>query len=318
MTATTPPSPDGATWPRVTVLVLVYNMERYIAEALDSVVGTGYPALELRIIDDGSKDGTVHQIRNWIRDNPGHDVVVTVHAQNHGVTRSLNEGIREARGELICLLAADDVLLPQGIAARVRYLQENPEKLAVFADCHVIDADGNQLHESGIEGLYVLSGMRKDILAFDECVAPSIVFNWGVPGPVFMCRARAYDVVGRYDETLIAEDWDMYLRLAAIGGIGFVPAYVAKYRWHPSNVSHTRRDQLILDGITTARRNLHRFGGMCALRLRAMICDYEQKKASSVATRWWAGSRSWFYEKVASLLFSCLLGLARLRRRPGA
>jgi hypothetical protein len=169
-------------------------------------------------------------------------------------------------------------MLANGITDRVHYLLENQEKLAVFADCHVIAPDGSQLYESGIEGLYSHQGMRKNALANEELIADYIVRHWAVPGPVFMCRKEAYSVVGLYDESLaLAEDWDMYLRLAAVRKLGFLPRYVANYRVHPTNACSTKKEQLLADAYRTAKKHVGRFRGANAEYLRSCVQEYESQ-----------------------------------------
>ena len=225
--------------PLVSVMVGVYNHERYVVECLDSLARSSYPRLELIVVDDASRDRSAEIVRAWINDHPGLSISFLAHEQNRGFIRSLNEAIALATGEYFCLIAADDAMLPDGIGVRVAYLEKHAKKLAVFGDCHVIDEHGQEIHESGIDGLFSRAGMRKDLLRIDELMPSNIVFYGAGPGPTFMCRSSAFATVGLYDESLQVEDWDMYLRMAATGGLGFVDAYVAKYRRHQVSATFT-------------------------------------------------------------------------------
>src|SRR5581483_729516 len=158
--------------------------------------------------------------------------------------------------------------------ARVRYLAQHPDKLAVFADCEVIDEHGTMLFESGIEGLYSGIGLKKRRLLCERSIASNLVFHWAVPGPVFMCRSEAYRVVGPYDERLKIEDWDMYLRLAAIGRLGFLDDYVARYRWFSGNASHFLGTRKQLDQAMVARKHIRHLGPINGMRLSAMYLNY--------------------------------------------
>jgi glycosyltransferase involved in cell wall biosynthesis len=308
-------SPAHSAWPRVTVIVPVYNQAQFVEETLDSVVGTGYPELEIVIVNDASRDGSAEVIANWVRRSPDQQVVFINHERNLGVTKTLNEAIRAARGEYICLLAGDDVLLPNGIADRVRYLREHPRKLAVFADCHVVDRDGTLLHESGIEGLYAAKGMRKEALAIDELMFMNIVFHWAVPGPVFMCRAEAFDVVGPYDESLLMEDWDMYLRLAAVGKLGFVPSYVARYRVHSASMCTTRNERLTQDWFKAARKHAALLRGAGRLRLLAHVKWHDCLHATTPLSKFLAGSLSRAYYRASDYMYRFQRKMARRRGR---
>jgi glycosyltransferase involved in cell wall biosynthesis len=264
-------SPPTA-WPRVSVVVPVYNQAAYVKESLDSVVQTRYPDLEIIVVNDASTDDSAAVVAAWSKSNPGVRVQFLEHHDNLGVTKTLNDGIRLAGGEYVCLLAGDDLLLANGIADRVRYLLDHPEKLAVFADCHVIAQDGSRLYESGIEGLYAKAGMRKDALVHDELVAANIVCHWAVPGPVLLCRAEAFRVIGLYDESLTrCADWDMYLRLSAAGKLGFLPRYVAQYRVHPKSLYSSRPAEVDADNYRAAKKNAPLFREELAQHLLAHV-----------------------------------------------
>jgi glycosyltransferase involved in cell wall biosynthesis len=255
--------------PLVSVMVGCFNHERYVKECLDSIVATEYKNLELVIVDDASIDGSDQVIKGWLQEHPTLPVRYLPHAINLGLTRSLNEAIMVATGDYFCPIAGDDAMLPNGIIDRVRYLQTHPAKLAVFGDCHVIDASGRPLFASGIEGLHRRRDMRRRHLAIDRLIPYCVVFTWAVPGPTFLCRSSAFDVVGLYDEELVVEDWDMYLRLAAIGALGFVDAVVSEYRIHDTSMTRVYPAKMLNDITKVATKNALRYGGLKRAHLNA-------------------------------------------------
>ncbi|HZS07218.1 MAG TPA: glycosyltransferase [Blastocatellia bacterium] len=268
--------------PLVSVLVTVYNQGQYVRECLVSIVNNSYPNLEIIIVDDASQDDSDTVIRDWIRDYSDEDVIYLRHERNVGLASSLNEAIRAAHGGILCLIAGDDLLLPNGIADRVDYLIQNPDKLLVFADCHVINESGRQIHESAIEGLYRKFGMRKALLAIDELIPFSIFHHWAICGPMTMCRSEAFAVAGPYDDRLMVDDWDLYLRVAVAGKVGFCDRYVGKYRLHHGNTIVTHRQRVLDDCIRISRRYAHHFPGVPGLRttmLRA-YWQYNESKSS--------------------------------------
>jgi glycosyltransferase involved in cell wall biosynthesis len=300
--------------PKVSVIVPVYNQVRYVEQTLDSVLACLYPNLELIIIDDASSDGSQLVVHAWCQNHPSCAVTFIEHLSNKGVCKTLNEAIGHARGDYICLLAADDLLLPNGIIDRVRYLEQHPEKLAVFADCRVIDANGDLRYESGIEQLYEQAGMRKNQLAIDELIPSSIVFNWAVPGPVFMCRRDTYNIVGSYDESLIVEDWDMYLRIAAEGKLGFIPEVVAEYRTHSANMCSTRQERIAMDMHSVAKKHIRRFRGANALYLRFTIKHYEYIHSTSSLSRFVLRLQCRFFFHASKYLYRFGRKITVLRR----
>jgi glycosyltransferase involved in cell wall biosynthesis len=263
----------------------VYRQEAYIEACLDSIASNGYQSIEIIICDDASPDDTHTVIERWIENHPGIATTYLRHQQNQGLTKTLNKMIRIAGGTFICTIAGDDMLLPGGIAARVTYLLEHPDKLAVFADCEVIDAEGQLLCTSGIEELYPAKGMRRRDLVIDALMVPTLVFHWAVPGPVFLCRAETFDSVGMYDEHLRAEDFDMYLRIAMRGGLGFYNGCVSQYRIHGSSISAVARPTIIDSIVQTHRKHLRHLHGIEQLRLFALICTWHYQRATTPAAR---------------------------------
>lgn len=251
----------------VSVLIPLYNHARYVTRCLESVLEDGYPRVEILIIDDGSKDDSAALARYWYE---GTDALRIERFElescpNKGVIRTLNQLVAKARGEYVILLASDDFLLPGGIATRLEYLRMNPHKIAVFGDCIVVDDGGTKTHDSGIVDLY---GGHIKCLLNDDLLALELICNWCVPGPGFMARRELYERIGLYDESLTIEDWDMYLRIAAAGLLGFIPGPVAAYRYHGENsVLNEQMRSSQLDSIMrTAWKNhrafqgIHRFG----------------------------------------------------------
>jgi GT2 family glycosyltransferase len=222
--------------PLVTVVVPVYNHERFVAECLDSIINTRYPRLEIIIINDRSPDNSDRAIKDWITKHQDYKIRYINHECNIGLPRSLNEAIRLSQGQYFCHIAGDDVMLPNSITDRLEYFQCHPDKLAVFSDCHVMHTQGQLTHQSVIEDLHPNIGMRKKYLMIDSLLPYSIIFSFSVSGAAFMCRRELFDTLGFYDEQLIIEDWDMYIRCALSGKLGFCPVYVSSFRVHDKNM----------------------------------------------------------------------------------
>ena len=222
------------------------------------------------VVDDASTDDSVEVLRNWQQSHPAVALKLVCHEVNRGLTPSLNEACRLANGDVLVPMAADDELLKDGIRLRVNYLEDHPEKLAVFADCHVIDEAGSLIHTSGIEGLHRRTGARKRDLACPGLLPYVLTFSWGIPGPVIALRSGFAEVVGAYDEALCVEDWDLYLRLAATGRLGFIDGFVSRYRRHSGNLSQTARTAIAADLARTAAKNAGLYRGLPQARLKVL------------------------------------------------
>jgi glycosyltransferase involved in cell wall biosynthesis len=123
----------------VSVIVPVFNGERYLAEAIESVLEQDYPDLELIVIDDGSTDGTVPIARGY------GDRLHLISQPNSGVSAARNRGLSTARGEYIAFLDADDVMLPGKLAGQAAGLEAQPELGSIHSGWHLIDARGKRL-----------------------------------------------------------------------------------------------------------------------------------------------------------------------------
>jgi glycosyltransferase involved in cell wall biosynthesis len=260
------------TVPRVTVVVGVYKHEPYVEACLDSILATGYPNLEIVIFNDASPDNSGAVVQGWIDRHPEVAVHSIVHEKNVGVTKSLGEAMRAVTSEYVCLIAADDVLLKNGISDRIDYLVRHPEKLAVFGDAHVIDESGRQIMSSMIEELCPWAGARKQHLAVDAILRYAVIFSWPFSGPCFAFNRRLLDVVGPYDETLLAEDWDMFIRASRMNVLGFLDAYVAQYRLQPNSLSslNNRSDYRFRSSIQVIDKHLPHERGLIWARLHAI------------------------------------------------
>jgi glycosyltransferase involved in cell wall biosynthesis len=229
-------------FPLVSIIIPLYNHQQFIEKCLDSILEDSYPNKEIVIIDDGSRDESATVVRAW-RDTHSSTLqhcFTFVTRENRGLTRTLNELVGLAKGDLIAVLASDDYLLPGGIGARVSYLENNPDKFAVFGDCVLVDYNGAVSEKSGLSDLY---DGRKSHLRDARLIAYEIVFNWCVPGPVFMARKEIYSLIGGYNENIAVEDWDFYLRIAARDLLGFIDQPVAAYRLRPEGADANHTDQ---------------------------------------------------------------------------
>lgn len=232
----------------VSVLVPAYQHERHVVACLDSVAAETWSRLELVVLDDASQDDTYAVARQWAERHADRFERVRVlrNETNAGVGATLNRLLGEARGRYVVTLASDDLLVPGGIAARVEHLRRTGSRGAVIGDCWLTDDSGVVRRESAYVALH---GARKQALAAPAGIRREIILNWSVPGPVLLFDRDLVDRIGghMYDESLIAEDRDLYLRLLALDALRFVDVPVAVYRLHGTNTGavhfhHVRRE----------------------------------------------------------------------------
>jgi len=215
------------TTPLVSIIIPCYNGEEYVGEAIQSALDQTYPNFEVIVIDDGSTDGTLDVIRSF------GDAIRWETGPNRGACAARNRGIELARGELIQFLDADDLLYPQKLARQV------PLVVAKVADIVVCDWVGYRVeapHRS-----YVRSG------AFDgsDPVIRALRKDIHTPAPV-LWKEQLMKIGGFREELLIAQDTDLYLRLACTG-VSFyhLPEVLYTVRTVPNSVSGNLVQQTI-------------------------------------------------------------------------
>ena len=206
--------------PLVSAVIPAYNYGRFVGDAVDSVLGQTYPAMECIVIDDGSTDDTAVRLRRY------GDRIRYFHQNNRGLPAARNAGIRMASGEWIAFLDADDRWHPEKTAIQLR-------AAASMADLAFLGADG-------------ATDSMPDRVPAEPAVTPVGVADL-LAGSRFgpssaMVRLSAFEAVGLFDETLrSAEDRDMWLRLAARFPGARVEAKCFVYRQHAAQMSRNQR-----------------------------------------------------------------------------
>lgn len=140
---------------RVSVIIPVYKVEKFVAATIKSVLAQTYKNFELLIIDDGSPDRSVEICQQFTDPR-----IKIIRQENRGVAAARNTGIREAQGEYIALLDADDLWLPEKLEKHVEHLENSPDVGVSFSRSAFIDSAGKPL------GIYQMSKL-KDITPLD-------------------------------------------------------------------------------------------------------------------------------------------------------
>lgn len=226
-------SPAAPSAPLVSCILPVFNGERFLAQALGSIVDQGGAALDIIVIDDGSTDRSAEVASGF----PG----VRVHRQaNAGVAEARNAGLELARGQFIAFLDADDLWLPGKLDRQLRLLEARPEVDLCFGMVrHVLKTDG--------------AGQ-------DPAVAPDEAPRVGRLAQCMLARRRAVERVGPFDGgTLTRADQDWFLRARELGLVeAILPDVLVHRRIHGANHSIVHDDAVVGDFLAIARRALER------------------------------------------------------------
>jgi len=232
--------------PKVTVLMPVYNAERFLRQSLESVLRQSWTDFELLIIDDGSTDGSA-RIAGEYADSGRVRIIST---ENHGVARALQRGVVEARGDFVARMDADDIAVRDRLRWQVEVLEEKPSVGVVFGFVTEIDHEGR-----------VLPNGRSSRSYSDNEVQWCLLWKNVIPHPTVMFR-RALVSDGGYDPVFNkCEDFELWNRLARVTRFECIPRPLVQYRIHAGSVTRTNRPDQHLEVYARAiARNLKRVG----------------------------------------------------------
>jgi glycosyltransferase involved in cell wall biosynthesis len=195
------------TLPLVTIVAVNYNFELYVLQTLESIRNQTYEHTELLIIDDHSTDNSVTLIKNWLLtyERPAR---LIVNEKNMGVCATLNKVFREARGKYIAATAADDILMPDKLKVQVDILESaGPDICAVYSNAYIINELGQPRDINFIE--------RRNVVGYPQgYIYEYLLTDNFIPAMSVMLKKECYEQVGEFDEKLVYEDYDMWLRMS--------------------------------------------------------------------------------------------------------
>lgn len=213
--------------PRVSVIIPVYQGDRFLAEAVESVLNQNFTNYEIIVIDDGSTDKSRAVLQ------PYYDSVRYVFQENQGVAVARNRGIQIAKGELIAFLDQDDLWSPHKLALQVACFEAQPNLGMVNSGWQIVNQQGNVL--GNVEPWHQLPNLNLEAWVLWKPVLPSTL----------MFQRNWLEQVGGFDPQFYqAPDIDLVLRLALIGcQADWVCQTTVSYREHSDNHSRNTPQQ---------------------------------------------------------------------------
>lgn len=217
--------------PRFSVLLPVFNGERYVRESIESVLAQTYADFELLIWDDGSTD-TSRAILAGYRDPR---IRHFTNPHNIGLFRTLNAAIGEARGELVRLWAQDDRMKPDCLAVEHEFWKHHPQIDMSYCQCDRIDAEGNLWAPAQYDG-------TPELLT-PELVAQISFYHGSMPGNIspVVLRRSVFSRIGLFREDMwVAADFEFWVRLSEQCLTGFIRRALLDLRAHQGQFSQQR------------------------------------------------------------------------------
>jgi glycosyltransferase involved in cell wall biosynthesis len=212
--------------PKLSVVMPVFNGERWLMTAVYSIIRQDYDDFELLILNDGSSDDTAKLLRS-IRDKR---VIVISYARNEGYSGRLNDGIEASSGAFIARMDADDISLPARFSRQLKAFQNDPGLQILGTWTHQIDEEGI------LVGQHCCATRHSDV-AINLLSNVTLVHH-----PTVMMKRSLFEAMAIYDTTFEpAEDFEMWTRaILANQQIGVLPDQMLLYRRHSNQVSETQ------------------------------------------------------------------------------
>lgn len=215
--------------PKVSVIIPAYNSMAYLPATLESVIQQTFTDFEVLIVNDGSLDHIVQWV-SQIADTR----VKLISQENQGAAVARNTGIAHAQGEYIAFLDADDLWEPTKLEKQVQCLEKDPK--VGLVNTWVVAFDGQGKPQDEIWRINAEKGWKPE--AEGNVWKQMIEGNLILCGSVAMVRRCCFEDVGVFDQNLrFAEDWDMWIRIAAHYSFAVVKESLVFYRQHCNNKS---------------------------------------------------------------------------------
>jgi glycosyltransferase involved in cell wall biosynthesis len=210
---------------KVTIVIPAYNAELWLRDALDSAVAQSYPAHEIIVVDDGSKDRTEEIARSF------GDKIRYIKQPNQGVSAARNAAIREATGDWIAFLDSDDLMVPEKLEKQVAVVEAKPGLIVVYSAFQYFYPDGTTQKMSAFPA---------------EDLWPALRYRTPILPSTAMIRRSAFDEVGGFStEYAYGEDWELWFRLVrryTARGFQDMPEELTMYRsWEKNAMKNFMR-----------------------------------------------------------------------------
>jgi len=213
--------------PLVSIVIPVYNGEKYVHEAIDSVLAQTYPHIELIVVNDGATDRTPDILNSY------KERICIINKENGGVATALNAGIQNAKGEYIGWLSHDDLFLPKKIESQIRFLLTHPNFEICYSDYAISGPDGN-----------IIKNVNTAWYPRDQIIKHMFGGVY-IHGSTIFLRKSCFDVVGLFNrEYPNTQDVDMWIRLSECYEMGRVPEVLMISRRHAKQGSRNYAYQL--------------------------------------------------------------------------
>jgi glycosyltransferase involved in cell wall biosynthesis len=224
--------------PVVSVIIPVYNGQRFLSETLESVISQTMTGWEIIAINDESTDNSRKVLKLYTERYP--DKIRCISVRNGGVSRARNTGVSLARGKYIAFLDQDDLWMPEKLQLQTELLSSDETLGMVFTNEALIDETGSVTREKAITFGAAQHGAIFESLLFDNFIPISSVL---VKKDLFL-KAGGFDP--RFS---LAEDYDLLLKIVRETRVDYIDMPLLRYREHRESGTHTKIDRIIAEAL---------------------------------------------------------------------
>ena len=262
---------------KISAIIPAYNAERFLERAVNSLLDTSYPDLEVVIVDDGSTDRTWSVAQSLSRLHSEVQIFTHHDCENHGVSAARNLGLTQCTGELICFLDADDYVLPHRFDVAVSLLVANPQVDAVHELAKMEFEQGKNTEKFWDQD--EIFGVRDKSMS--ACSFQTILRGVCWNPACILARKELLDKTGNFPEDYkFAEDYHLWLRMVCVGNVvaGNDSEPVSVYYRHAANTykGGLLRKTDVIRAMTEVYGWLRNSSNSCVDRNKfaELVCDY--------------------------------------------
>lgn len=226
----------------VSVIMPTYNAEKYLEEAIESIIKQTHLCWELLIIDDGSTDNTQKIVQSY-QERDARIKLIT--GPMEGIAAALNLGIEKSRGKYVARMDADDISLPERLEKQVDYMERN-------GDVDVCATLYKRFSGENREGAVILTP------CCDNEIKAKMIFENVIAHPTIMFRKSTLMQGWRYDTRVVAEDYDLWTRMIPDLKFSCLQEILLFYRVLDESASHARQDDVRLSAQNSSRNCIER------------------------------------------------------------
>lgn len=232
--------------PLITAMVSLYNARRFVRPLFDDLLRqTIIDRMEILVVDAASPENDSEVVLEVMHKYPSVDIHLLRTPTRETCAATTNRIIRKARGKYLTMANADDRHHPEALERLVNALEQNPEVDLAYADCAITETENDSITSPSIVDVFRWPDFNPTLL-WDRCYVG--------PQPVY--RRSMHDRFGMYDETLLANDYEFYLRAVSQGSkFIHVPEVLGLYLRSPNGIEHGNFERICRESSQARERH---------------------------------------------------------------